>query len=246
MNGIGREFVEKTKDQYEDTTDQQKGVPQPPLQLELDPTDRVIDLPKPSEIKEDDVSLREVIDKRRTLRVYSEEAMTLDELSYLLWCTQGVQKIRPNNVTERTVPSGGARHAFETYLLVNNVKGLKAGIYRFLAIEHKLVEVNMNNDISEKIVKGCFGQKFIGKSAVTFIWVAVRDRMTWRYGDRGYRYMFLDAGHVCQNLYLSAESIDSGVCAVASFDDDEMNRLLNLDGEEQFVIYIGTVGKRKE
>jgi SagB-type dehydrogenase family enzyme len=84
----------------------------------------------------------------------------------------------------------------------------------------------------------------VKKSAVTFIWVAVPYRMTWRYGERGYRYLLLDAGHVCQNLYLAAENISSGVCAIAAYHDAMFNELLGLDGENQFVIYLGTVGKK--
>jgi SagB-type dehydrogenase family enzyme len=80
-------------------------------------------------------------------------------------------------------------------------------------------------------------------SAVIFIWVAIGYRMTYRYGNRGYRYMHLDAGHVCQNLYLAALAVDCGVCAVGGFYDDKVNELLNLDGVENFVIYMATVGK---
>ena len=82
-------------------------------------------------------------------------------------------------------------------------------------------------------------------SAATFLWVADKKRMEWRYGDRGARYLHLDAGHVCQNLYLSAEAIESGVCAIAAFDDDEINRVVGVDGKEQFVIYVATVGKKQ-
>jgi SagB-type dehydrogenase family enzyme len=144
----------------------------------------------------------------------------------------------------RTVPSAGARHAFETYLLINRVEGLKQGMYRYLALEHKLIEVNMEADIVDRTVAGCMGQATVGGSAVTFIWVAIVDRMKWRYDVRGYRYLHLDAGHVCQNLYLAAESIDCGACAIAAFDDDEINQVLGLDGEQQFVIYVGAVGKK--
>ena len=92
---------------------------------------------------------------------------------------------------------------------------------------------------------GCLGQEFVKRSAATFIWVCDVNRMTWRYSERGYRYAFMEAGHVCQNLYLSAESIGCGVCAIAAYDDDTMNQLLGLDGESQFVIYIATIGKKK-
>ena len=244
VNGIGKEFIEGTKYQYLDDSDQKKGLPQPPLELEYDRTKTVIDLPKPSEIQVSSTSLREAIENRRSVRKYSQEPLSLEELSYLLWCTQGVKKIIPRPATLRTVPSAGARHAFETYLLVNNVKGLQLGVYRFLAIEHKLIEIDTESDIAAKITEACLGQKFVETSAVTFIWTAVAYRMQWRHGERGYRFMHLDAGHVCQNLYLSAESIDCGVCAIGVFSDDDLNRLLNVDGEDQFVIYMATVGKR--
>ena len=84
----------------------------------------------------------------------------------------------------------------------------------------------------------------VAASAVTFIWVAVVHRMAWRYGQRGYRYLHLDAGHACQNLYLAAESVGCGVCAIAAFDDEDVSRVLGLDGEDQFAIYVATVGKK--
>jgi len=244
VNEIGKEFMEKTKYHYLDKSDQMKGLPQPSLELEYDKTKTVIDLPGPEDIKVSNISLREAIENRRSMRKYSQIPLTIEELSYLLWCTQGVKEVMPRSATLRTVPSAGARHAFEPYLLVNNVKDLEGGIYRFLAIEHKLVEINTASGIADQMTEACFGQIFVKTSAVTFIWTAVPYRMNWRYGQRGYRYMHLDAGHVCQNLYLSAASIDCGVCAIAAFSDDDMNRLLNLDGENQFVIYIATAGKK--
>jgi SagB-type dehydrogenase family enzyme len=244
VSGIGREFIEKTKYQYLDESDQKKGLPQPPLELEYDRAKAVIDLPRPRDIKVSDISLWEAMENRRSIRKYPAEPLTLEELSYLLWCTQGVKEVTARPATLRTVPSAGARHAFETYLLVNHVEDLQRGLYRFLAIEHKLVGMDAESDIADKITEACPGQKFVKTSAVTFIWTAVAYRMKWRHGERGYRFLHLDAGHVCQNLYLSAEAIDCGVCAVGVFSDDDMNRLLDVDGEDQFVIYIATVGKK--
>jgi len=103
----------------------------------------------------------------------------------------------------------------------------------------------MPENIAEQIVEASLKQGQIKNSAVTLIWFAVGYRTVYRYGDRGYRYMHLDAGHVCQNLYLAAESIGCGVCAIAAFEDDKLNAVLGLDGVDQFVIYIGTVGKKK-
>ncbi|CCQ92804.1 Nitroreductase [[Clostridium] ultunense Esp] len=243
---IGGEFIEKTKYQYMGTTDQEKELPQPPLELEYEKGEVLIELPSVSNIKVNNIDLREAIESRKSLRKYSNEFLTKEELSYLLWCTQGVKAITSRPSTLRNVPSAGSRHSFETYLLINRVNGLKPGLYRYLAIDHKLLEVNTEPDIAEKITYSCNEQIYVKNSAVTFIWSTVIYRMKWRYGERGYRYVHLDAGHVCQNLYLTAQSIDSGVCAIAAFDDDRLNELLGLDGEEQFVVYLATVGKKPE
>jgi SagB-type dehydrogenase family enzyme len=242
--GIGKEFMEKTQYRYMDKSDQNKGLPQPPLELPYDETRRVFNLPIPRDIEVDAVDLREAVEGRRSVRDYSDQYLSLEDLSWLLWCTQGVKKGIGRSTTLRTVPSAGARHAFETYLLVNRVEELKPGLYRFLAIDHKLLEINLEANLVDRLTKACLQQRIVKMSAVTFIWVAVAYRMTWRYSERGYRYLHLDAGHVCQNLYLAAKSIGGGVCAVGAYHDEEINELLEIDGEEQFVIYVATVGKK--
>lgn len=242
--GIGKEFMEKTKPNFEEESLQRQGVPQPPLELDYDPAYQLIPLPEIQELPAYPIDLLQAIEQRCTLRRYQEQSFTMEELTYLLWTTQGVKSVTNRPVTLRTVPSAGARHAFETYLLINRVEGIKPGLYRYIALEHALLPVDIGQDISQKITDACFGQKQVLTSAVTFIWVTVLERMFWRYGERGYRYLHLDAGHVCQNLYLAAEAVGSGVCAIAAFDDDRLNAALHLDGEDQFVIYLGTVGKR--
>jgi len=244
--GIGVEFMEKTQFRYLEESDQRRGVPQPPLELGYDDSVTVIDLPAPADIEVGAIDLRKAIENRRSVRDYSEQPLTLGELSFLLWCTQGVKGVVARPATLRTVPSAGARHAFETYLLVNRVEGLRAGLYRFLAIEHKLVEVSLESGLADRVAEACLGQRSVTTSAVAFIWAAVTYRMVWRYGQRGYRYLHLDAGHVCQNLYLAAEAIGSGVCAIGAFRDDQINGLLGIDGKEQFVIYLAAVGKKKQ
>lgn len=240
----GREFMYKTELRFLEESDQSKNLPQPPLELDYDRSARLIDLPAPRSLNIGAHDLTTTIQNRRSIRRYSDQPLSLEVLSYLLWCTQGIKDMLPN-ATRRNVPSAGARHAFETYLLVNKVDGLEPGLYRFIASGHKLVLVNSDSEITDKIADAALKQDHIRKSAVTFIWVAVTYRMTWRYGERGYRYLHLDAGHVCQNLYLAAEANDCGVCAVAAFDDDALNSLLGFDGETLFVIYMATVGKKQ-
>jgi len=239
--GIGQEFIEKTKYKHLGASGQQTGVHPPSLEADFGKGGEKFDLSSPDRVESE---LKKYIDGRTSVREYRKEHISKDELSYLLWCTQGVKKVVDGMYTFRTVPSAGARHALETLVLVNNVRGLATGVYRYLALEHKIQEFATREAVADEIAHACFGQDFVKKSAVTFIWVAVSDRMTWRYSERGYRYILLDAGHVCQNLYLAAESIGCGVCAVGAYDDDAINKLLGLDGKNKFVIYIAAAGRK--
>jgi SagB-type dehydrogenase family enzyme len=191
------------------------------------------------------MALRQAIESRRSLRTYAAFPLSLDELSFLLWCTQGVKPESTAKATLRTVPSAGARHAFETMLLINRVEGLEPGLYQYDAAGHGLIAWESPADISARLTEACANQSMVTDSAVSFLWVADRTRMAWRYGERGLRYLFLDAGHVCQNLHLAAESIAAGACAVGAFFDDDLNELLGLDGEDRFVVYMACVGKRE-
>lgn len=242
-NGIGLAFMEQTKHRQLGPSDQVRGRIPPPVELEVDMELQQVDLPLPDEAEVGAITLRDAIERRRSVRDYLKTPLSLEELSYLLWCTQGVKEVVQGTCTIRTVPSAGARHAFETYLLVNNVTGFSPGLYRFLATRHSLVRLSGEKQPADRVVHACFGQDFVRTGAVTFIWTAVAYRMTWRYGERGYRYIHLDAGHVCQNLYLSALSIGCGACAIAAFDDDEMNSILEIDGKGHFTVYLCTVGK---
>jgi SagB-type dehydrogenase family enzyme len=242
--GIGREFLEKTKSKYAEPSLQSQGVPQPPLELDYPPTSALIALPEPDRVQVPGTDLRAAIEARITVRHYSDQLLSLEELSFLLWTTQGVRQVTARPVTLRNVPSAGARHAFETYLLVNHVDGLQPGLYRYVAGEHALLLLDGSEDVNERLTRGCYEQKQVATSAVTFFWVAVLERMYWRYGERGYRYLFLDAGHVCQNLYLAAQAVGGGVCAIAAFDDDLLNTELGIDGEALFAVYAASLGKR--
>ncbi len=240
----GYELIEKTKRQYMGESDQQKGLPQPDLADHPVEGQALIDLPDAKQVSVGQVDLFTAINNRVSVRRYADQPLTLDELSYLLWCTQGVKQVTTRPATLRTVPSAGSRHAFETYLLINRVEGLKPGLYRYFAVEHKLAAVDLSDDIADRITQGCGGQIFVKNGAVAFLWAAVTYRMFWRYQERGFRYLHLDAGHVCQNLYLACEAIGAGTCAIAAFDDDAINQTLGLDGEERFLVYVAPVGKK--
>ncbi len=237
--------MEKTKYSYLEQSDQNMKLPQPSLVLPPSEEGAIIKLPDPLKVEVNPVDLTYVINKRVSVRAYSEKPLSLDELSYVLWCTQGVKEVTKRPATQRTVPSAGARHCFESYVLVNRVEGVNPGLYRYLAVEHSIQEVDLSEDIGERVMKACLDQRFMLNAAIALILTAVRYRMMWRYTERGYRYMHLDAGHVIQNLYLCAEAIDSGVCAIAAFHDDAINEALQVDGVEQFTVYLGVLGKKR-
>ncbi len=240
MKQPGKTFMEMTKYQNMEPTEQQQGKAQPPIEVAFE--GETIDLPEPLAANPKAISVTTAMDTRRSVRVYKQTPITLEALAYTLWSMQGVKR-EVKGITLRTVPSAGARHAFELYVLVNNVTGLKNGLYRYLALSHKLGLISEKDSLKSDLTEACLNQKMVSDSAVTFFLAADVKRMTYRYGERGYRFLHLDAGHVVQNLYLSVQAIDCGTVAIAAYDDDKVNKALNLDGENHFVLYIAPVGK---
>ena len=223
------------------------GVPQPPVQLEYDAKLPTHSLPKPQDIKVENIDIRDAIENRRSVRNYSDKHITIEELAWLLWATQGVRDIQ---ITEkrtrvlRNVPSGGSMHPFETYLIIDKVEGLKPGIYRYLAMKNELLGIREVDGIHETLSELCGHQPWIKKGAVSFLWSFIPNRSIWRY-TWGACKLFMEVGHICQNLYLAAETVKCGVCAIGAYDLNGVHKLLGVDDEEQVVVYIATVGKRK-
>jgi len=228
-------------------TGQARGLPPPPAQKPVPPGAETQTLPLPGPERFETVccpGLLEVFRKRRSLRRFADRPLPLEELSFLLWATQGVTERHGDLATLRPVPSAGARHAFETYLYCRKVETLPEGIYRYLPLSHRLLFEFTEEDLPARITEACFGQRFAGQGAATFFWSVLPYRMEWRYGAAAHRVLPMDAGHVCQNLYLAAEAIGAGTCAIAAYDQEALDALLRLDGEEEFVIYLAPVGKR--
>jgi SagB-type dehydrogenase family enzyme len=246
LKNNGYEFVEETKYPNISPPDQNQDKPQPSYEIPVEPGMQRKALPDPNSIDFGHYDLRQAIEERRSLRRYSEDSLSLAELSYLLWLTQGIKKVdEKRHVVWRTVPSAGCRHPFETYLSINRVEGLDPGLYRYIASENQLEVMRINEDFNEKLTDACLGQRQVATSAVTFIWAAVPYRTVWRYSERSYRYLYLDAGHVCQNLHLAAESINCGICAIGAYDDDAADALMGFNPPEMFVIYMASLGKRE-
>ena len=230
---------------YDVKTDQDKELPQPDVQKTCHESDLLIDLSHVGDFEGFNVSFLDTLKGRKSSRKYSDEQISFNELSFMLWSTQGVKKIVSKGyATLRTVPSAGARHPFETYIVAQNVQGLNPGIYRYLPLEHKLVFEGEVPDMKEKLDDATLNQKFIAASAVAFVWAAVPYRTEWRYEHAAAKQIAIDAGHICQNLYLAAEAVGAGVCAVASYDQDKMDELIGVDGKDEFTVYLAAVGKQ--
>ncbi|MCI7813047.1 MAG: SagB/ThcOx family dehydrogenase [Lachnospiraceae bacterium] len=211
---------------WEESDETQKFA-QPPLFL--DKGGEKISLPPYEQTALKSYSITQLFENRKSVRAYRDEDVTLDQLSYLLWATQGVKKIvgRQKKAGFRTVPSAGCRHAFETYLIINRVAGLKPGIYHYVASEHQIECLTQEID-HELLLEAVESQKFAAEAPVVFVWTAVPYRMEWRYVQKATKYLMVDAGYVCENLYLAAEAVGCGVCAIGAYNQDAMDELLFL------------------
>ena len=244
-----REFLKDTlRKEYDfSLTDQHKGIPAPPIQKPYNPESPRISLIDPSDLTNSisGTDLFTAVTGRESRRHYLPDALSLAELSFLLYSTQGVRHAPHPSVSLRTVPSAGARHSFETYLLIRNVEGVAPGLYRYLPLDHELVFLDEVENIEMRVSLACFGQQFTGAGAVTFVWATIPYRMEWRYGPLAHRVILMDVGHVCQNLYLACEAIGAGTCGVAAYDQQEVDELIGVDGEEEFAVYLAPVGKAR-
>lgn len=241
-----RNFLKANFDAWGDIeSDQRNGLPNPPLEKAISSAEQLISLPQIDKNSFQGTDLTTAILNRESVRKYNDVPMSLYELAYLLYMTHGVQKTFKNGIaTKRTVPSGGARHPFETYLAIFNVEGLKPGIYHYLGLSHKLEFLFDIENLSDTLSEATFEQSFIGKGNVTFIWSAIPYRSEWRYHISAHKTLLLDAGHICQNLYLACQAIECGTVAIAAYDQEKMDKLLKLNGEDEFVVYLAPVGKK--
>jgi SagB-type dehydrogenase family enzyme len=201
-----------------------------------------VNLPLPEQAKT--LSFDETLRKRRSIRGFSDELVSLEQLGYLLWSSTGIQRVE-GGYAFRNAPSAGALYPIETYLFARNVEGLAQGLYHY-DIKSHLLEALYVGDFSISLARACLGQQMLASAQVVFIWSGVFARSKWKYKQRGYRYVYLDCGHIAQNLALSATALGLGSCQVGAFYDDEINSILGLDGKEESVIYLSAVGHPAE
>jgi len=231
-------------------TDQEQKLPFP-LPLKAAKGTEIISLPSDIENAVKDVNLFTLLQKRESRRTYTEEPVTLQELSFLLWATQGVRRFagRQRQVTFRNVPSAGSRHPLETYLFINKVENLNPGIYHYLPSCHGLELWEDKPDYKEELTAALCGQKFAAEAPLTFVWSMLPYRTEWRYGRKAHKYILIDAGHVCENLYLACEAIGCGTCAVGAYDQELLDELLGFapgpsaETDCEYAVYAAPVGK---
>lgn len=197
-----------------------------------------IELPLSKEFQT--LSFDETIRKRKSVRNFSEKNLTLQQLAYLLWSSTGIQR-KQRGYEFRNAPSAGALYPIETYLFANKVETLPVGLYHYNIKSHMLEELK-TGDFSNYLTNSCLGQSMLSSAAIVIIWSAIFFRTKWKYKQRAYRYIYLDCGHVAQNLALSATSLGLGSCQIGAFFDDEINALIELNGIEESVIYLSAVG----
>ena len=229
-------------------SDRERGLPEPPSQKPVPPDARRIPLVAPADFHVGDLSVRRAIQARRSVRAFSKEPLTLEELSYLLWATQGITSPPPEAGAEpgerlRAAPSAGARYPLETYLALGRVEGLSPGLYRYLPGEHRLVLVRATADLPAALQRACYGQQFVADAAVVFLWTAIPYRTEWKYTYTSHRMIAMEAGHVCENLCLAAESCGAAACPVLGYHQPSLDQLLGVDGIEEFTLYLACIGK---
>ncbi|NLJ70860.1 MAG: SagB/ThcOx family dehydrogenase [Clostridiaceae bacterium] len=226
-------------------SDQGKKIEMPPVQKAIRTDQELIALPDVNPEVIQTSNYYDLVANRESRRQFTDQELSMTELSFLLWATQGVRKQTGKHVF-RNVPSAGNRHTFETYLAINRVESLAKGIYRYLPLEHALVletEFSDGAELEEEMKQAANMQSFFASAAVGFIWTTIPYRMEWRYLDCTAKMIAIDAGHVCQNLYLAAGAIGCGTCAMAAYNQAKADALLKVDGKDEFVVYMAPVGK---
>ncbi len=234
----GRGYLAASRYRREDLGEARRTYPRAPLykeypearsRLRLDP-----------EAGRTGADLWQCLGRRRSQRGYQERPLTQGELAALLWASQGVTYASRGYLL-RAAPSAGALYPVETYLAVHRVDGVEPGIWHFQVPDFSL-ELLQAGDFRHSLVEAGLSQGFLGAAGAVFIWTGVLNRAMWKYRERAIRYLFLDAGHICQNLMLAATALNLGVCPVGAFFDGEVERLLQVDGVEEAALYLAAVG----
>ena len=205
------------------------------------PSSKTIQLP--NVLQEATMGFAEVLRRRKSIRAFSNQPLSLDDLGFLLWASTGIQRVE-QGYEFRTAPSAGALYPIETYIAANNIEDVDSGIYHYNIKNHLLEEIKTGN-FGDALAHAALGQQICATASAVFIWTAIFERSKWKYNQRAYRYIYLDAGHIAENLALAAASINCGSCQVGAFFDDEINSIVDIDGAEESTILLSVIGHPK-
>jgi SagB-type dehydrogenase family enzyme len=236
--GISRRYLRETRYQRRSMPEKALSYPRAPLYKEYPHAAQSLSLN--FETGRRSADLWQAVAERRSQRDYRDRPLTQDELAALLWATQGITG-SGSGYHFRASPSAGALYPVETYLAVHQVAGVAPGIWHFQVLDFAL-ELVAAGDYRQPLVAAGLSQRFLGDAGAVFIWTGVLNRARWKYRERAVRYLFLDAGHICQNLMLAATALNIGVCPVGAFFDEEVEQIIGVDEAEEVVLYLASVG----
>jgi SagB-type dehydrogenase family enzyme len=191
----------------------------------------ILTLPNPN--FDGSMSLEQSIASRRSWRDFRSEPLTLEQIGQLAWAAQG----QDAKSKYRTVPSAGATYPFELFIVTEQ------GLFHYLLDKHALEKLTDQN-LRSALASAAWGQEFIEAAPLTLVFAAEFDRTTRRYGKRGNRYVYMEAGHAAQNVHLQAEALGLGSVAVGAFDDEAVRKVLSLPSHLES-IYMVVVGYRR-
>ena len=185
-------------------------------------------------------SLWDAVAQRRSIRDFSDKSVTFGELSQMVWATQGIT-LKARGFDFRASPSAGALYPIETYLVANRVEEIPPGLYHYDVRETQFTLLREGH-FGPELSQAGLGQGMLEEAACVFVWTAIVERSKWKYRERAYRYIYMDVGHIGQTLYLAATALDLGCCTVGAFFDEEVDRVIGVDGKNEISVYLGAVG----
>jgi len=236
--GIGDMFQEETKYERDRLPGGYLDWSNKPETYKQYPDKPRVALPRP--VTEGGAPLWDILSQRRSARDFLKRPVRAQELSQILWASQGITS-EQFGYKFRTVPSAGALYPVETYIVVNDVEGIPQGVHHYNVPEHCLEQIK-EGDYRVTIARAALDQKIAYEANLVFAWTAVLERCKWKYKQRAFRYIYLDAGHIAQTLAMAAVALGLGSCQIAALYDEEVNDLLGVDGNEETAIYLTVVG----
>ena len=205
------------------------------------PSSKIIQMS--NQFPEATINFSQILKRRKSIRTFSTKPLSKVDLAFLLWTSTGIQRTE-HGYEFRTAPSAGALYPIETYIAANNIEDIEKGLYHYNIKKHLLEEMKLGN-FGNKLAHAALDQQMCADASAVFIWTAIFRRSKWKYSQRAYRYIYLDAGHIAQNLALAATTINCGSCECGAFFDDELNSILDTDGINESTICLSVVGHPK-